>query len=115
MPRHNFADCELAWTSFDKPAQVFNSRWGGYVRDSGETKVLHPTQKALEVMKWCIREFSEPGHTIFDPYMGSGTVAVASILLNRHFIGIEKNFEYFAQSETRVKAAYAHQALGTKL
>jgi site-specific DNA-methyltransferase (adenine-specific) len=36
LPRNSFADCELAWTSFNKNALVFNSRWAGFVKDSHE-------------------------------------------------------------------------------
>lgn len=43
----HYADCELVWTSFQQPAQVFNSRWCGFVKDSKETQYAHPTQKAL--------------------------------------------------------------------
>jgi site-specific DNA-methyltransferase (adenine-specific) len=62
LPRNSFADCELAWTSFNKNALVFNSRWAGFVKDSHEKRVAHPMQKALEVMKWCVREFSKEGY-----------------------------------------------------
>jgi site-specific DNA-methyltransferase (adenine-specific) len=59
LPPLTFADCEIAWTSFDKPARVFNCRWSGNNRISKEPRVGHPTQKALEVMKWCITSFSK--------------------------------------------------------
>ena len=102
LPCHQFADCELAWTSFDTPAQVFNSRWRGFVRDSQETRYLHPTQKALEVMKWCVSSFSQPSDTILDPFMGSGTTGVAAMLLQRKFIGIEMDAEYSAIAKHRI-------------
>ena len=46
LPPLTFADCEIAWTSFDKPARVFNCRWSGNNRVSKEPRVGHPTQKA---------------------------------------------------------------------
>ena len=101
LERGTFADCELAWTSFKKPAQVFNSRWHGYIKDSRE-RLLHPTQKALTVMKWCVREFTDPDDTILDPFSGSGTTCVAAKILGRSFIGIEKDEEYCAVAEERV-------------
>lgn len=94
LPTNTFADCEVAWSSFDENSMVFNCRWFGYVKDSKEKKVAHPTQKALEVMKWCVSEFSKPGDLILDPFLGSGTTAVAAKLLGRRYIGIEKEEEY---------------------
>jgi site-specific DNA-methyltransferase (adenine-specific) len=105
LPRNSFADCELAWTSFNKNALVFNSRWAGFVKDSREPRVAHPTQKALEVMKWCVVEFSSPGDTILDPFLGSGTTAVAAKLLCRNFVGVEIDREYVAIAKDRIKRA----------
>jgi site-specific DNA-methyltransferase (adenine-specific) len=103
LPRLSFAECEMAWTSFKKPARVFNCRWSGCVKDSKEPSVAHPTQKALELMKWCIHEFSDPGHLVLDPFLGSGTTAVAAQLLGRSFIGIERDREYIDIARKRIK------------
>jgi site-specific DNA-methyltransferase (adenine-specific) len=105
LPCGTFADCEMAWTSFHKPAQVFNSRWRGFIRDSKEPRVGHPTQKALEVMKWCIASFSQPGDTILDPFLGSGTTAVAAKLLGRNCIGVERDAEYMEMARERLRRA----------
>lgn len=94
LPRGTFADCELAWTSFKQPAQVYNSRWHGFIRDSKEDRYSHPTQKAQDVMQWCIEQFSNEGETILDPFAGSGTTGVACKNLNRNYILIEKEQEY---------------------
>lgn len=103
LPSLTFADCELAWTSFEKPAQVFNNRWHGPIRANSEPRVGHPTQKALEVMKWCITSFSQPGDTILDPFLGSGTTAVAAQMLGRRYIGIEQDEEYIAMVRERLR------------
>ena len=100
----NFADCELAWTSFAKPARVFNSRWRGFVRDSREPRVAHPTQKALMVMQWCIRDFSVPGDIILDPFAGSGTTLVAAKSFGRKYIGVEREKEYIDIARSRLKS-----------
>jgi hypothetical protein len=60
LPRGTFADCELAWTYFKQPARVFNSRWRGFFRGSKEVRVAHSTQKALDVMPWCLGFYSRP-------------------------------------------------------
>lgn len=101
LPIRTFADCEIAWTSFDKNSMVFNCRWDGFIRDSREKKV-HPTQKALEVIKWCVQEFSKEGDLILDPFLGGGTTAVACKMLKRKFIGIELSEEYFKVANERL-------------
>lgn len=102
LPRGTFSDCELAWTSFKKPAMVYNSRWHGFIRDSKEDRIAHPTQKALDVMRWCIEEFSSPKDLVADPFLGSGTIAVAAHQLGRTYLGIEMNAEYVKIAEKRL-------------
>lgn len=102
LPRGTFADCELAWTSFNQPSQVFNSRWHGFIRDSKEKRYSHPTQKALDVMKWCIENFSKPGDIILDPFVGSGTTCVAAKQLGRKYIGIDISEEYCKIAKERL-------------
>lgn len=102
LPRNSFADCEIAWTSFDRTALVFNSRRCGFVRDSREPQYPHPTQKALDVMKWCVEEFSKKGDTILDPFLGTGTTGVAAKLLGRRFIGVERDRDYVAIARKRL-------------
>jgi site-specific DNA-methyltransferase (adenine-specific) len=103
LPRNDFSDCELAWTSFDRNSMVFNSRWSGFVRDSKEKRYAHPTQKALDVMKWCVLEFSHPGETILDPFCGSGSSLVAAAMLSRRYIGIDREEEYIAIARERLQ------------
>lgn len=105
LPRNTFADCELAWTSFDRNALVYNCRWAGFVKDSKDGPKLHPTMKALEVMKWCVREFSREGQTILDPYCGSGSTLVAAAALGRKCTGIEIDAEYVAIARARLALA----------
>lgn len=68
-------------------------------------KKQHPTQKPLSLMKQLVSDFTDPGDTILDPFMGSGTTGVACVQLGRNFIGIEKNAEYFAIAKKRIEAA----------
>ena len=105
LPSLQYTDCEMAWTSCGTKSKVFNCRHAGCVKDSKETLVAHPTQKALEVMKWCVELFSKPGDTILDPFMGSGTTGVACAILGRHFIGIERDAEYVDMAKRRIALA----------
>ena len=95
LPERTFADAEIAWTSFDKNTKVIDVRWDGFIRDSKEKKYKHPTQKALKVFEYCIKNYSSKGDIILDPFIGSGTTAVASLSLNRKFIGYEINKKYY--------------------
>jgi modification methylase len=54
---------------------------------SPEDGFVHPTPRRLQHVKWLVHQFSDD--QVMDPFMGSGTTAVAAKLLNRHFIGIE--------------------------
>jgi site-specific DNA-methyltransferase (adenine-specific) len=101
LPVLSFADCEIAWTSFDRNAMVFNCRWSGYIKDGGDKKV-HPTQKALELMKWCIEEFTVPGDLVLDPFAGSFTTGVAAKALGCRYIGIEREARYVCIGRTRI-------------
>lgn len=102
LPSLQYSDCELAWSSCGTKSKVFNCRHRGFVKDSKETLVAHPTQKPLEVMKWCVEQFSKPGDTILDPFMGSGTTGVACVLLGRKFIGIERDPDYVRIATRRI-------------
>ena len=98
MYGRSWAECEYAWTSFDKVARI-------YKLSSGREKKQHPTQKPLELMKWCIENYTNPGDTILDPFMGSGTTGVACVQTGRNFIGIEIEDKYFEIAEKRIKEA----------
>ena len=105
--RNDFADCEMAWTNKKSPARILPHLWTGMLRDSerGVARV-HPTQKAIAVMEWCLKETTERGYLIFDPFMGSGTTGVACAKLGRKFIGIELEPKYFDIACERIEKAY---------
>jgi site-specific DNA-methyltransferase (adenine-specific) len=63
---------------------------------------LHPTQKPLPLMESLVRDFTDYGDTILDPYMGSGTTGVAAAQLGRNFIGIERDEKYFKIAQRRL-------------
>ena len=99
-------DCELAWTNLDSVIRCHRQLWRGIVREGEENVVNgdkhHPTQKPLELMKFCARMTSG---TILDPFMGSGTTGVAAVRLGRAFIGIEIEPKYFDIACRRISEA----------
>lgn len=66
------------------------------------TSNLHPTQKPLALIKELVKTFSNEGDIILDNCMGSGTTGVACVELNRNFIGIEKDKDYFITAKERI-------------
>ena len=64
---------------------------------------LHPTQKPLELMRYMVRTYSNPGDLVLDPFMGSGTTAVAGVLEKRNFIGFELDENYFNSANKRLQ------------
>ena len=63
----------------------------------------HETQKPVELIQKIIEHSSDEGMTVFDPFMGSGTTGIACKNLNRNFIGIELNEDYYLTAKNRVE------------
>lgn len=64
---------------------------------------LHPTEKPIELMKLYIENSSNENDMVLDPFMGSGSTGIASKLLNRNFIGIELDDNYFEIAKKRIE------------
>ncbi len=64
----------------------------------------HPTVKPLKLMEYLVKLVSKEGHTVLDPFTGSGTTGIACKNLNRNFIGIERDEEYCKIAEARINA-----------
>lgn len=66
---------------------------------------IHPTQKPVALMEYLIRTYTNPGMTVLDNTMGSGTTGVACVNTGRDFIGIERDKAYFDIAEKRIREA----------
>ena len=66
---------------------------------------LHPTQKPVALMEYMIKTYTNPGMTVLDNCMGSGTTGVACVNLGRGFVGIEQDAAYFKIASERIEAA----------
>ena len=88
---NDFADCELAWTSFKSAVRIIKYRWNGMLQGNmkNKEKRVHPTQKPLPLFKWILEKYSKPGDTILDPFLGSGTTLEACYQTGRNCIGFE--------------------------
>jgi DNA modification methylase len=99
-----YGDCEFAWSSFDKPNRLNQHLWMGFLRDSERGENYHATQKPVEIIKWCLELYTNEGDTILDPFLGSGTTAVACERMGRNCVGIEISPEYCEIARKRVQA-----------
>lgn len=74
----------------------------------------HPCPKPVGWAEWLVSRATKEGQTILDPFMGSGTTGVACVKLNRNFIGMEINPQYFEIAQRRIAEAQAQLALPTE-
>ncbi len=77
----------------------------GIVKFAQESQNFHPTQKPVALMEYLIKTYTNPGDTVLDNCMGSGTTGVACVNTCRNFIGIEKDPSYFEICKQRIKGA----------
>jgi len=129
QPVDNFSDCEFAWTSFNKPAKVFDFKYFGNIegKTSASDKV-HPTQKPIDLYRWlninyvrcktCEGKgeiFIEMGKkgvcptcsgkrpSILDTHLGSGSSAIAAFNMGIDFVGTEIDKDYYDAAMKRFK------------
>jgi site-specific DNA-methyltransferase (adenine-specific) len=101
----DFADCELAWTSFTSAVRRFKWRWQGMLQQdmrNKETRV-HPTQKPVKLGVWILKNYSQPGDVILDCFCGSGSFLVAAAQTGHPWIGIDISPTYCKLAEERIK------------
>ena len=91
----DFADCELAWTNFDKAVRKLTYRWNGMLQEPGRPKEdrWHPTQKPEAVIRWALGHATSVA-SVLDPFMGSGTTLRVCKDAGLTAIGIEAEERY---------------------
>lgn len=99
----DFADAELAWTSFETAARVFTFRWAGMLQHDMKNKEfrIHPTQKPIKLYEWLLINYAKEGDKILDTHLGSGSSRIAAYNLGFDFTGLELDQEYFNDSVKR--------------
>lgn len=93
--------CELAWTSFLGHTEIIRYLWAGFRKEKPEER-YHTTQKPVDVMLWCL-SLIDNAEIVLDPFLGSGTTAVACYRTRRNYIGIEISPEYCKIAEKRIQ------------
>lgn len=113
--KNDFSDCELAFTSFDRPTVIFKFMWAGMRQGksiteghimqgnkSKDEKRCHPTQKPIIIYDWTYLQYLPNGGTVLDPYLGSGSSRISADKRgNIHFYGCETEIEYFELHQSR--------------
>lgn len=94
----------------DRPGhREFERKETGYphtiLKFSTDQLGLHPTAKPIDLMRYLVRTYSNPGEVVLDNTMGSGSTGIAAVMEGRRFIGIEMNDHYFDMSKERITAA----------
>lgn len=102
IPERTFADCELAWASYDKPSRIFRHYWDGFMQKQKE-KRIHPTQKPVALYEWLLTKYATVGDRILDPFGGSFSSAIACDRLGYQLDIIELDKDYFNKGVARFK------------
>lgn len=100
QPWENFSQVEIAWTSFDSPAQLFkfDNRTGGKI---------HPTQKPVELYTYLLEKYAKKGDRILDTNLGSQSSRIAAYKKGFDFWGFEIDKDYFEQGNQRFEKSIA--------
>ena len=104
---NDFADCELAWTSFNTAVRKFKFRLNGMLQENMKDKEyrLHPTQKPVKLYEWLLQHYAKQGNKILDTHVGSASSLIACHNLGFQYVGFELDKEYYEQSLKRLETA----------
>ena len=105
----DFADCELAYTSFTTAVRRLTFRWAGMLQGDMKNKEqrIHPTQKPVKLYEWLLRNYAKPDQRILDTHLGSASSAIAAHYFGCEFVGLEIDKDYFDASVKRFELATA--------
>ena len=102
------ADFEFAWISFDTSAKAFRmSRVEAY----GNINKIHPTEKPVDLYKFCLDKYAKQGDKILDTHLGSGSIAIACHDYGFELTACELDKEYFDKAIQRIKNHVGQQKL----
>ena len=101
----DFADCELALTSFKTAVRKFTFQWHGMIQGDMKNKEqrIHPTQKPVKLYNWIYANYAEEGQKILDTHGGSFSNAIAAHYAKMHFVGCELDEDYYKAAVERIR------------
>ena len=109
----NFADCELAWTSFKTAVRKFKFKWNGMLQENMKDKEerQHPTQKPVKLYEWLLTRYAKLGDKILDTHVGSASSLIACHNLHFDYIGFELDPDYYRQAYDRLESVKSQMKL----
>ena len=107
--QRTFADCELAWTSFDRATRIFRFMWDGMLQGNmkSKEKKIHPTQKPVALYNWILANYAAEGDVILDTHVGSASSLIACHRAGFRYVGFEIDRGYYEAARARLEAATA--------
>lgn len=99
-PDRYFADCEFAWSSFDRVARIFKPKRVQELNDVDGGKI-HPTQKPISLYYWLMTNYCKQGDRILDTHLGSGSSRIAALQAGFEFYACELDKDYYNAQEVR--------------
>ncbi len=110
---NDFADAELAYTSFKSAVRIFSWKWAGMLQEDMKNKEhrIHPTQKPVQLYKWLLRNYAEKDFKILDTHVGSGSSIIAFEHFGCEWIGFEIDKDYYDAANKRIKNELAQVRL----
>jgi site-specific DNA-methyltransferase (adenine-specific) len=109
----NFADCELAYSSFKTAVRKFKYRWNGMLQEDMKNKEIriHPTQKPIALYKWILSNYAKSNDLILDTHVGSASSLIACEDMGFKYVACELDKEYYTMSMDRLSKHLAQGKL----
>jgi site-specific DNA-methyltransferase (adenine-specific) len=104
--KNDFADCELAWTSFKTAVRKYKFKWAGMLQGDMKNKEhrIHPTQKPVALYKWLLENYTNNKDAkILDTHLGSGSIAIACHDYMYDLTACELDIYYYENAIKRIK------------
>tara|TARA_R110002049_G_scaffold11294_1_gene53587 strand:+ start:41 stop:685 length:645 start_codon:yes stop_codon:yes gene_type:complete len=100
----DFADSELAYSTFKTAVRNFKWRWNGMLQGDMKNKEIriHPTQKPVKLYEWLLMNYAKEGDKILDTHLGSGSIAIACHNLGYDLTACELDTEYYNAAMKRL-------------
>lgn len=111
--QNDFADGELAYTSFQTAVRIYHFTWAGMRQGNMRNKEfrIHPTQKPVALYDWIFQNYTERGQKIIDTHVGSASSLIAAHKAGLRFVGFELDPEYYSAAVRRYERETAQITL----
>ena len=101
----DFSECELAYTSFNKPARMAVYDVNAFSQQFFQERVygkIHPTQKPISLYRWLLENYAKPGDLILDTHVGSASSLIACESMGFDYVGYEIDADYYKAAQNRM-------------